>query len=189
MAGSPRTALLVIAALFAIPVILAWLQLSGIVHLGEDTTVNRGRLVQPTIALAWPAGLSDELSGRWVLTVSAGEDCGENCREFLSGLRNLRTSLGRRQDYLALVLVDPPAGAEPVIALGGFEIVREAPEDFQAALAQAAGTADRPEGKATTKSTAAAYLVDPRGSIMMYYGPGTDPADIRADIERLLKNT
>jgi hypothetical protein len=53
---SPRLALVVIAALFILPLLLAWLMYSGVIEFTPGTTRNHGQLVQPPVPLDWEAG-------------------------------------------------------------------------------------------------------------------------------------
>lgn len=62
---SPRIALLTIAALFFLPLVLAWLMYTGTIEFRPHSTRNLGELVQPPLPVSWASvRLDDAAAGR-----------------------------------------------------------------------------------------------------------------------------
>lgn len=176
-AAFSRAALLGLVSLFLLPLVFAWLMYTGVIDWRPEHTRNRGQLVQPPL----PAALSGEfelgdLKGHWMLVYPLSWDCGERCREELIGFRQIKRALGRNGDRVRTVLL--------------------ADEAAQAAAMQAINEIDREFAMLTDHALQAqlreigaghgTYVIDPLGNIMMYYRPGSDPKDMKQDLERLL---
>lgn len=186
---SPRFALLLIAALFIGPLVVAWLMYAGVIDYRPGTTRNLGQLVEPPMPVDWSGVATDagepvdaETFGRhWLILHAVPADCGEDCLAAVTGIRQVHRATGRYQSRIRLALLQ----AERDDALSGqlhdvyasFDVLRDPAGGLLAALQSAAG------GGSTEGAT---YLVDPLGNIMMYYPGGFDPNDLRKDLKRLL---
>jgi cytochrome oxidase Cu insertion factor (SCO1/SenC/PrrC family) len=177
----PRAQLLLIAALFAAPIVASVL----VYRYGHVApSANHGELLLP------PAQVSDRpfartdggsfsfasLRGRWVLIASDSGGCEQPCLGKLAILRQVRLALGRNAERVARVFVvvdrrkPDPAALAP---FAGTEVVM-APEGV--AFAPGAG-GDRGH----------LYLVDPNGNVMMRWRVADDPEGMIKDMERLLR--
>ena len=176
----PRAKLLLLAALFALPIVasfLAWRFMEA------RPTANYGELLPAvqvtTQPFEQPGGGRfgfESLRGRWLLVASDSGACPERCREKLLTLRQVRLALGRNASRVERVFVvddlQPPAAA----ALAGLEGMRVALTPRALSL---------PAGAANDR--AHIYLVDPHGNVMMRWPAAPDARRMLKDLERLLK--
>ncbi len=183
---SPRVALVIIAAIFILPLAMAFLMYRGAIEYNPVETRNLGTLVQPPV----PVGLDrlgsmggkgpepEALEEHWVVMHRVPADCGEACLETVTALRQVHRSTGRNQSRIRmLMLADRP---DPQLA-GKLQAIYPA---FHLAVADAELTArlqDIPGSQAGST-----YLIDPLGNIMMSYAAGFDPNDLKKDLKRLL---
>ncbi len=152
---------------------------------------NFGHLIDPqvplpdaaTVSLDGAPGNLRELSGQWLLVSVASGACDAACARHLYLQRQLRESLGKEKDRVDWVwLVDDDTPVDPQLR-GGLQqarVVRVKHEVVAAWLAPAAGHALADH----------LYLVDPKGSWMMRFPTGLEPATaarVKYDLERLLR--
>lgn len=167
-----RLKLVVVGALFALPVVAGWLAyLTGRV---PGSTSNYGTLLEPRpIAAASLAALR----GRWVLVHFDGGACGAGCERKLLYMRQLRRAQGRdssRVERLWLLTDDVAPKPELLAAIDGTRIARAGPELSAAFPADGAPSEH-------------IYLVDPLGNLMLRFPRDPDPAQMLKDLKRLLK--
>jgi hypothetical protein len=199
---SPRLALLIIAAMFVLPLVLAWLVYSGSLDFKPGSTRNLGKLVEPPLPIDWSvtvmqageANLAVEIeqgSGvfdeHWVILQAVPSGCDDSCLKKVFDLRQIHRASGRQQVRIRLALLlddsSPADQAQSLLAIyPQFNLIkdpsgllREALEEIQQNLSGQAGPAR------------GVYITDPLGNIMMYYQAGSDPAFIKQDLKRLLK--
>jgi len=174
---SPRTKLVLIAALFAAP-ILASVLAYRFANVGP--TANYGELLLPPTPAPAPAYDTPgggrfafgELAGRWILVVSDPGDCAAACRAKLTMVRQVRLALGRDASRVERVLV--LGERRPVVPdLQEFEGTKVAIDP---------GAAPGP-----THDPGHIYLVDPRGNVMMRWPAAADAGRMLGDLKRLLK--
>jgi len=60
---SPRTSLVIIAALFMLPLALAWFMYSGAIEYKPSSTRNFGQLVEPPVPMVWEVPRSSTIIG------------------------------------------------------------------------------------------------------------------------------
>ena len=114
---SPRLALLVIAGMFLLPLVLAWLMYSGTIEFQPSSTRNFGRLVEPPLPISWdqvtlagPEGLAGPaiaFEEHWVVLQAIPADCPEVCEQALIGIRQVHRASGRHQPRIRLALLLP----------------------------------------------------------------------------------
>ena len=170
--------LLIVAIFFSSFGIAAWLRFSGWL---PGHTRNIGELLHPPVALADLA--LKQADGQtfvwrpdkngWHVLVTPTPDCTTTCAQMFDRLRRLWLSEGQKASRLDVLWFGPlPAGAseyrglilmQPNIALIGR--LPEAPRDEAMPM----------------------YLVDADGFVALHYRAGTDAADVRKDLARLLK--
>ena len=178
---SPRAKMLLVAAIFALPIAasyLAWRLVE------PNATANYGELLLPPATITShpferPGGEPfrfEALRGRWVIVVSDTGACPQACAEKLVAVRQARLALGRDAGRVARVFVaddlvapDPAAFA----AHSGTEVVRT-----PAGLSLPPGA---------TNDRAHIYIVDPLGNVMMRWPGRPDPKRMLQDLKRLLK--
>lgn len=191
---SPRVALVVIAAMFLLPLVLAWLMYSGSVEYQPHNTRNLGNLVTPPLPVELGRleshkpnrGDTGELDQHWVVLFAVPADCGQDCLDAVTALRQVHRSAGRNQDRIRLLLLLPeifaPEEADRLRAVYPvFRTARDPGGELGAVLNRIA--ADYGNGQAAAGNT---YLIDPIGNIMMHYPSGADPNDLKKDLKRLL---
>lgn len=182
----PRTQILVIAAIFLAPLLLARLLLTtGWVPGGRS---NHGELIEPPQQMApseWmtrsgePFG-QDDFMGYWNLLLVVDGACGQSCMESLDLLRRVRIALGEDAGRVHLLLLQPrgapraplPERIRPLI----IELV--APADQVAdLLAKSAGGSGSEMG---------IFIIDYRAFRMMTYPLPLNASGMLEDVEQLL---
>lgn len=183
-----RFAFIALAALFFVPLFIAWLWYMNVDRLPPERIGAHGELVQPARPLGgfeFPTVdgqgvVSDgSLHGRWAIVHVGGADCDAVCRESLWESRQVHARLGRdsirvQRVYLLVgaASVDDPeffAAEHPNLV-----VARVARDDATLALFPSAA-----EG--------GTYLIDPLGNLMMRYPPDATPRDLLDDLKRLLR--
>jgi peroxiredoxin len=187
-----RLRLLAILALFVLPLGLAGLMYSGKLPLFSNRTVNQGKLIQPPVLLDWAAADAanddqhiDELKGGWVILLPLPEFCKQECRQKLTGLRQVHRASGREQQRIRLALLT----ASP--------LTEETQQEYLAMYAQFKLLSDRngvllpvlqtvAEQHQLNTTNITSYLVDPLGNIMMAYDMVDAETRMSKDLKRLL---
>ncbi len=188
-----RLSMVLVLALFAAPLLLAWLAISVFPDWQPESKTNHGDLVQPVRPL--PAfGLTtlqeksiDEtfLRGKWTILYLAKGACERHCVERLYTIRQIRLAQGKNIDRLQRLMLWNREGIDDeqrqtlqahfpgqLIALVGDDepLLRVFALDEQAPFA--AGRV---------------YLIDPLGNLMMKYESDAAPRGMIKDLEKLLK--
>jgi cytochrome oxidase Cu insertion factor (SCO1/SenC/PrrC family) len=198
---SPRLALLIIAAMFLLPLLLAWLMYSGSLDFKPTSTRNLGTLIEPPVPIDWTVtvllsgetnlavdpgqgiGVFDE---HWVILQPVPAVCDDSCLKEVSNLRQIHRASGRQQFRIRLALLldesSPADQAKNLLAIyPKFHLIRDPSGILSAALA---GIQQNLSGQAGPAK--GVYMIDPLGNIMMYYEAGSDPNYIKQDLKRLL---
>lgn len=191
---SPRIALLVIAALFFLPLVLAWLMYNGTIEFQPHSTRNRGLLVQPPIPINWASVTLDDaghqpveeaFARHWLILHAVPRPCDDPCMQQVTDLRQIHRASGRQQSRIRLALLHDFKEADDTAALkdiyATFRLVENPDGDLWRALD---GVAAQGAGAATTRGST--YLIDPLGNIMLFYAAGYDPNDLKSDLKKLL---
>ena len=166
---------LVAAAFLGTPLVAALWYAYG--DAGHGAKLNRGTLIDPPRAVEGAAALG--LSDRWTFVVRTRETCAARCAETLIMLRQLRLSFGKDAKHLARVLVS----GQP--ELDRAALAAEHPDLRVLGAAEARALVDALDQDVAGQT----FVVDPLGNAMLRYAPGAPPADIKADMKRLLKNS
>jgi hypothetical protein len=175
-----RLGLLLIVALFAAPLIAAYIlnargwRPAGLRNYGElveppqDLRAARFVLAEGR-ALAW-----EDADWSWTLFAVPGPGCAAHCIARLDELRRVRLTQNRNAARLRVVVLD--AGLDPatLARLAPLAAAHDADARF-ASLRPAAG------------DDVAAALVDPHGYLILRYAAGYDANRLRKDIARLFK--
>jgi len=182
-----RKIILLVFAMFTLPVVTAVLLNSRWVDWAPGGTKNFGEFVSPVVPLPegpWTAANGDIISReslleRWQLVHVRTQACDETCMEDLYWLRQTRQAQDRHVPEVGLLLIstvalDPTQRARIAELSNVFQII-----DGQQA-------ADLVQTFPTAESAPLRFIVDPLGNIMMRYAGDADPNDIRKDLSRLL---
>jgi len=178
---TPRTKLLAIAALFALPIAASLVTYHFFRPQGG---ASYGELLLPPATVSAqpfeePAGGRFEfarLRGKWVLVASDSGECPAACAAKLTLLRQVRLALGRDAGRVARVFVVDDLRRPAPNLLEAFEGMQLAVTPTGMSL---------PAGAANDR--AHVYLVDPNGNVMMRWPAAADPKRMLADLKRLLK--
>ncbi len=182
----------ILIALFALPLIAAWLFYFNPQWLPAGRT-NHGTLINPPIAMQSFTLQSPETGDfdwspmleRWTMTVVAEGQCDEHCTEQLIKVRQIRRALGanRQRVERLLILLPDTSGNLQIPTLDGLEGTR---------LAIATET-DKPAIQALyseeqTLQDNLLFLIDPRVDLMMVHDMSRITSkQILQDLEKLLK--
>ena len=176
----PRAKLLLLAALFALPIVASFLAYR---FLPAKPTANYGELLAAALvttqAFERPGGGRfefGELRGRWVLVASDSGRCEAACGDKLATRRQVRLALGRNARRVERVFVVDDLAAPEAAALA---------EHPGLLVALTPRGLNLPAGVANDR--AHLYLVDPRGNVMMRWPAPADRRRMLKDLERLLK--
>jgi hypothetical protein len=198
---SPRLALLIIAAMFLLPLLLAWLMYSGSLDFKPASTRNLGTLIEPPVPIDWTVtallsgetklaanpeqgiGVFDE---HWVILQLVPAGCDDSCLKRVSNLRQIHRASGRQQFRIRLALLldesSPADQAQSLLAIyPKFHLIRDPSGILSEALAGIQQNLSGQSGPAK-----GVYMIDPLANIMMYYEAGSDPNHIKQDLKRLL---
>jgi len=173
-----RLKLILLFALFAGPLLLAWLWYTNIDHAWlQPKTVNKGTLIQPprplTVDGAPTRSGTLSLKGKWTLVVAAS-DCAQDCKRSLYVTRQVRIALGKDLERVQRLLVTR--------RLPDIDLTKTQPD-----LAVAAPDAFPGFKEFTPPGPDHLLLVDPLGNVMMYYPLRVEPKDLHDDLKRLLR--
>jgi hypothetical protein len=190
---SPRVALVVIAALFILPLVLAWLMYTGVIDYHPASTRNFGQLVQPPRPVSWDGVYADgptdispatEFSEHWLVLHAVPRNCSDTCLRDIAALRQVHLASGRQQSRIRLALLHDMGASESRGLQEIYElfVLLESPDGSLWRTLQA--VADRVQPSGPTRGST--FLIDPLGNIMMFYPAGFDPNDLKKDLKRLL---
>lgn len=176
----PRAKLLLIAAIFLLPIVASLL----VYRFGSvQPTANYGELIPPTTVTSQPFGLAsggqfsfDHVRGRWAMVASDSGTCPAACVEKLTTLRQVRLALGRNAARVERVFVVDDLNRPDAAAMQPFEgtVVALTPAGMSLPLSAA-------------NDRAHIYLVDPNGNVMLRWPAAVDRKRMLKDLERLLK--
>lgn len=181
MTVGPRTKLVLLASIFALPIVASFLAYR---YADVRPTANHGELLLP------PAQASDapfrkpgggafsfhDLAGRWVLVAQDGAACSEACLDKLVAMRQVRLALGRDAERVTRVLLVDDGRVPDPLAFAAFP-------GMEIALGASGAALDR----ATAGDHQHVYLVDPHGNVVMRWRAAQDPKGMLKDLQRLLR--
>ncbi len=174
-----RITLLIVAALFALPLIAAFVVRSSGWHPSE--TKNSGTLVDPPrdikdVAATMPDGSRfpwKDSQFHWTLIMFPDANCAMKCMERIDEALRMRITLGRNADRLRIVYVGPKQTDEFFTLRAPLVNLSEAANTFA-------------EYRAHDDDSLALALVDPQGLLMMRYPDGYSAQGLRSDITRII---
>ena len=179
---SARLQLLLIAAVFFGPLLVAaWLYYGGYFaeSLGRS---NHGALLEPIINLgeALPETPLLALGEKgWLLLYASDQACAEECRDALYTIRQSRKMLGKEMDRVGRVFLHGSTPPDTVFLAAEHPGLNTIEDASLSGLLENKRPAELPAG--------GYYLVDPLGNLVLYFRPDIEPSDMVGDIKRLLK--
>jgi cytochrome oxidase Cu insertion factor (SCO1/SenC/PrrC family) len=179
--GGRRTLLLIVAIGLA-PIVASY---AAYYWFTPSTRVNYGELLETAPAPIVIGTNSDgkafsltDLRGKWVLLIARRGGCSDDCARALYATRQARTIQGREQDRVVRLLLQPlPAPAPPQ------ELAAADPGLLVVSIEQHA-LEQLPLGES---AAAGILLLDPRGNLVLRYGPDPDIRRLANDLQRVLK--
>lgn len=179
MTLTPRVKLLLLAALFLLPIVASTL---AYLYVRPDPTTNYGELVKPGPAPAVMLARSDgspfefrQLAGRWILVASDSGLCTAACMEKLATLRQVRVALGRNASRVERLFIVEDGRLAPELA-----------DAFPGMVVATVPAGVKPPAGAGG-DRAHIYLVDPHGNVMMRWPAAPDGKRMIKDLDRLLR--
>ncbi|MBI2383074.1 MAG: SCO family protein [Gammaproteobacteria bacterium] len=185
--GRGRRQFVLLAALFAAPLVAAWLLYFYLPEWVPQARGNYGRLVDPArplplLALAGADGAATDtaaLKGKWTYVYLGAGPCADACRNKLFQIRQIRAALNEKRGRVQRVYVAPSVAAAQELQA---QLGREHPDlrvlaDPQGAL----------RGFFEPRDPDAVYLLDPHGNWLLEYPALSESRGIHKDIKRLLR--
>ena len=184
-----RRTFLLLAAIFGLPLLAAWLLYFHFPEWIPQSRTNYGTLVAPArplpeLALVDPDGAdrgSAALKGKWTWVQAGGAQCEQACRDKLHQFRQVRAALNEKRERVQRVYLAPDRDAAAALRTA---LAAEHP-DLQV-LADPTGVA-RQFFAADAAPPGTIFLLDPLGNWLMSYPPAAQSRGIYRDIKRLLR--
>ena len=178
-----RNTLLMLLAVFALPLLIAWVFTLGPLDWRPTRTVNHGVLLTPPLRLnsygvmdATGAALTlDAVARNWFLVVLRNADCSEPCQGLLKIAERLQIAVGRDMHRVSLALLGPDDNA---LVPGGQSWLLPADGKLVDALRHAT---DEPQ------LDSALLIVDHQGVVVLMYPPTEEGPGALYDLKRLLR--
>jgi SCO1/SenC len=173
-----RTKLLLLFALFALPVLASYLayyrwQPAGRTNYGElitQVSLKDGRDLSGHVIAA------QDFRGRWTLVYLGRGECEANCETLLYYMRQVRTAQGAERDRIGRLwlVTDRTVPSDVLIKQHPGLTVRQTRDAAFLEQFSDGQTGDH------------IYIVDPLGNLMMRFPPNPDPTRMIKDIKHLL---
>ena len=177
-----RAQLLLIAAIFVLPIVVAWLFTSGVIDSHSRGRLNRGELITPPVDLAQlgpSKGLDPLLKlapSEWAALVIEPTTCAAECAKALDRLLTIRELIGQGAVRVSVHALAAAASADSP-HLARIHIDANAVTRLVAVF-----DARRPMAR-----WPAIMLLDWRHQLMMRYAIDASPRDILEDLKRVLR--
>ena len=178
-----RATLLMLAAVFAIPLVLAWVLTRGPLDWRPTNTVNYGVLLEPPLQLKSYGVMDDtgailsmdSIAGDWYLVVLRGVACTKACQRWLHIAERIKIAVGRDKPRVTLALLRPDDD-EPVPRRQSWLL----PVD-----GRLIGALRRAMGEPQLDTVL--LIVDHQGRVVLMYPPIEDGPGVLHDLKRLLR--
>jgi hypothetical protein len=177
-----RLQLLLIAAVFAVPLALAAWMYYFDSSLVPESGSNKGALLLPIISISdqLPQSQLHSIAPKqWLLLYANDYACGDDCEQALLRLRQSRLMLGKDMQRVARVFLHGDSVPDTVLLNEQHAgLITMTDKDLAVLLEEKRPTELRAGG---------CYLIDPLGNLVMYFPPNLDPKEMVGDIKHLLK--
>ncbi|HEY7907183.1 MAG TPA: hypothetical protein VIC53_09740 [Wenzhouxiangella sp.] len=182
-----KKTILLVFAMFGLPVLIATLMHSQWFDWRPGDTRNHGTLIRPVIQ--WNVGSVEDVFGepvgverlenRWFLVLHTREVCDADCLESLYWLRQIRLSQDRHVPDIGLLLIHEPTMPDDLV--GEVQALSDAFIMVDGADAIIVAGQFPSDGEESAR-----YILDPMANIIMRYQADQPPDEIRKDLGRLL---
>jgi hypothetical protein len=177
-----RRQLLLVAAAFVLPLLIAVLLYYGGYGPSSDRGTQHGILLQPIVHI--PDVLQEpdlaQLSGqRWLLVYTHDSACNDDCKDALHRLRQVRLMLGNDMNRLQRLFLHGDSVPDKVFLQQEHKGLKSLQDKNLGGLLNG----ERPSASAG----GGFYLIDPFGNLVMYFPPDLDPGDLVDDLKHLLE--
>lgn len=181
-----RATLVAVAAVFALPLALAWMFSSGLLNWLPENSVNYGALLKPPLQLK-SYGVTDTrgkpvtvdaVARDWILAVLHSTDCADQCQGLWEMAERLQIAVGRDMPRITLASLGPDHDAPVPVAHSW--LLPGGDGRLMDALRQSVGDA---------QLNTALLVVDFQGLIVLLYLPGAEGPEVLEDLKRLLRAT
>ena len=191
-----RTALILVAAIFIVSPIVAWLFHIGVFQAPTEpgSGKNHGELVHPARPLEGlelrtdsnEAVSIDNFLGLWTMLQYAASPCVDDCMKNIYKMRQIRLALGKDAHRVQRAVVAESATDMRQLMQDnpGTLLFRLTPQS-QSLLTRFPGYI---EGDISSIGERI-YIIDPLGNLMMKYEKDADPSGVLKDLRQLLKAT
>lgn len=190
-----QRSLLIMAAIFIGPMLLAYVLVNNMHHFVDFETKNHGELFNPArplqeINLTKTNGQEfkfSDMRSKWVMVYIGSANCDIKCSENLYKMRQSRLAQGgelKRIKRLYISIDGKPAESLQTILAGhqGLEVVYGNAAKVQQVLEQFELTQ-----QAVENETVGMFIVDPLGNLVMRYPSGFEAKGLIKDLSLLLK--
>jgi hypothetical protein len=180
-----RGILLLIAGLFGLPILVAWLLTSGWIEMGGRGQLNHGVFIKPALdleklPLAPGSQVLRELApADWAMLYVGAGSCDDLCVRTLRELATVRSVIGNELTRVSVFGLLASASTLPVAQPPLPRLLTDP------ATVLAIDAALRARGDSVVLPRI--VFLDWRGQLMMSFAPDSPPADIKQDLQRLLK--
>jgi cytochrome oxidase Cu insertion factor (SCO1/SenC/PrrC family) len=190
-----QRSLLIMAAIFIGPMVLAYLLVNNMHYFGEFNTRNHGELIDPARPLQ-DINLSringdefklSELRNKWVMVYIGTASCNAKCSENLYKMRQSRLAQGGELKRITRLYISvdgkPGDTLETVLSEHqGLEVVYGSASQILQVLEQFDLTR-----QAVADEKIGMFIVDPLGNLVMRYQTGFEAKGLVKDLSLLLK--
>ena len=184
----PRIKFLLLAAMFAAPLLAAWLLFFVYPEWQPQGRLNYGTLIIPVRPLP-PLHLADSagapvtaLKGKWSLVYLASANCDDQCRQRLLLIRQVRLALNADRERVQRVYLAPDAAA---LASARASFGPDHPD--LVFLSDLGESGARAVDFFQPADAQAVYLFDPLGNWLMVYTGDVQPKGLYKDLKKLLR--
>ncbi|MDB5986715.1 MAG: hypothetical protein JWR16_1768 [Nevskia sp.] len=185
-----RRTFLILAGLFLLPFIAAWIYFRFLPQLHPTEFTNYGQLIAPArplpaLSLVDTQGQqapADALQHKWSLVYVGTTECNDDCRKRLVMFRQIRLALGKDLQRAQRVYIAPDVAAAAKLH---DELAADHADLRFYADAGAPGT--RASDFFQSPDPTAIYAVDPLGNWFMIYSGAVDPKGPYGDLHKLLQ--
>ncbi|MBD3669898.1 MAG: SCO family protein [Gammaproteobacteria bacterium] len=189
-----RKMMLLLGAIFVLPMLIAWFVFSTVDDWGMTDTRNKGNLIRPAqplqefslVAQDGSVFELEQMRKKWTLVYIGNGTCDKECESVIYKTRQVRLAQGKEMHRVRRVFV-----------LNDLQLSDETKQYYSQAhpdLVLVDGNANQLTGflrqfeiGGKDASTAGRlYIVDPLGNLMMNYEPGFNAEWLLKDLRRLL---
>jgi cytochrome oxidase Cu insertion factor (SCO1/SenC/PrrC family) len=192
IANAPRNrrTFLILAALFLLPFVTAWIYFRFLPQWHPASFTNYGQLVTPArplpvlslIDIAGNKVAADALQNKWSLIYIGSSECNDDCRKRLVMFRQIRLALGKDLQRAQRVYIAPDI--DSARKLQG-ELAKDH-ADLRV-FADTGSVGARASDFFQSPDSTAIYAVDPLGNWFMIYAGEIDPKGPYGDLHKLMQ--